>query len=670
MKKIDLHIHTVPTCSDSAFTFSLEKLKKYVTAASLNAIAITNHNTFDASQFRIIQENIDAIVFPGIEINLEGGHILVIGEASDLEGFEKRAALVSGKILQATDNISVEELIEIFDDLGRYLVIPHYGKNPEIKGETLARLSNCVSAGEVDCAKKFIRAIKDDAKLTPVLFSDVRISNGFDSIPTRQTYIDCGELTLSAIKACLQDKGKVALSENDGNSLFPICEGGLNLSTGLNVILGGRSSGKTYTLEKIYASNNNVKYIKQFSLVQHDDDAYERELQNSRCRVIDDYLSAFRGVLNDVMNIDLQANERAVDKYVCDLLKSAEEEDRKDAFSKAALFAESEYPISDDKTLYTLIEAVQHLIENVEYRSIIHQHLIPNALTSLVCELIKLLRKKDEEKKRKKSVNELVRDIKKNLKLRTSATQVDDVDLYRIIIEERKVSRFTEIVKLMQTKAIISEESLQGFRVIATKAPFLGAGEVRSISGVRAALSEHFQQYEQPYKYMRALYGDESITKSEIYKMFVNISHTILNSDGHPVSGGERSEFRLLQEIKDAQNYEMLLIDEPESSFDNMFLKSDVNQIIKEISESLPVVVVTHNSTLGASIGADYLVYARKELEGGNSVYRLYFGHPTDRKLVSLDGKEMNNHDVMLNSLEAGDMAYRDRRGRYEALKE
>ena len=55
-----------------------------------------------------------------------------------------------------------------------------------------------------------------------------------------------------------------------------------------------------------------------------------------------------------------------------------------------------------------------------------------------------------------------------------------------------------------------------------------------------------------------------------------------------------------------------------------MFLKSDVNQIIKEISESLPVVVVTHNSTLGASIGADYLVYARKELEGGNSVYRLY----------------------------------------------
>jgi len=70
---------------------------------------------------------------------------------------------------------------------------------------------------------------------------------------------------------------------------------------------------------------------------------------------------------------------------------------------------------------------------------------------------------------------------------------------------------------------------------------------------------------------------------SELYKLFAKISYRILNRDGFEVSGGERSEFRLLQEIKDAQNYDFLLIDEPESSFDNMFLKSDVNQIIREI---------------------------------------------------------------------------------------
>ena len=68
MKKIDLHVHTIPTISDSHFTFSLDKLKDYVTTAKLDAIAITNHNTFDRSQFQEIYEAVDAIVFPGIEV--------------------------------------------------------------------------------------------------------------------------------------------------------------------------------------------------------------------------------------------------------------------------------------------------------------------------------------------------------------------------------------------------------------------------------------------------------------------------------------------------------------------------------------------------------------------------------------------------------------------------
>ncbi len=51
----------------------------------------------------------------------------------------------------------------------------------------------------------------------------------------------------------------------------------------------------------------------------------------------------------------------------------------------------------------------------------------------------------------------------------------------------------------------------------------------------------------------------------------------------------------------------------------------------------MPVVVVTHNNTVGASIGADYLVYASKEIEESSAKYRLYSGHPTDSALTSLD---------------------------------
>ena len=351
-------------------------------------------------------------------------------------------------------------------------------------------------------------------------------------------------------------------------------------------------------------------------------------------------------------------------------MKSAEEAERKDEYSKTALFNESKFSISEDKTLYDLIQSVRQVIENREYRVIIEKHIDINSMKQLACELIELFRAKAFEKKTKVLVNGLIRDIKGNLKMRSSAEQVEDVDLYRVSIDKRKVERFSEIVKFLQRKATISEESIQGFSVVAEKGAFDGAGEIKAASGVKVAFSESFKKYGQPYDYLQTLLANESLTPSELYKLFAKISYRILNRDGVEVSGGERSEFRLLQEIKDAQNYDFLLIDEPESSFDNLFLNSDVNQIIKEISGSMPVVVVTHNNTVGASIGADYLLYANKEIEEGKPVYRLYSGHPTDRTLTSPDGKTISNHKITLNLLEAGYDIYNDRRQRYEAIKD
>jgi predicted metal-dependent phosphoesterase TrpH len=78
MKKIDLHIHTIPTFSDADFEFSLETLKSYVAATKIDAIAITNHDLFDRAQYSSINEALDIAVFPGIEVNLQTGHALII----------------------------------------------------------------------------------------------------------------------------------------------------------------------------------------------------------------------------------------------------------------------------------------------------------------------------------------------------------------------------------------------------------------------------------------------------------------------------------------------------------------------------------------------------------------------------------------------------------------
>lgn len=83
----------------------------------------------------------------------------------------------------------------------------------------------------------------------------------------------------------------------------------------------------------------------------------------------------------------------------------------------------------------------------------------------------------------------------------------------------------------------------------------------------------------------------------------------------------------------------------------------------------MPVIVVTHNSTVGATIKPDYIIYAKKSFEEGVLRYRLFSGHPTNKQLLSVDGLTINNHEVLINSLEAGKDAYEGRRLDYEAIE-
>lgn len=673
MKKIDLHIHTISTISDSSFNFSLDTFKRYVDTANLDAVAITNHDVFDRNQFEKIEKSLNATVFPGIEINVDKGHVLIISSSSDLDDFESKTNVVAQRITKIGDSISVSELEQIFGDLNKYLVILHYDKAPPIRGETLEKLRPYICAGEVDSAKKFVRSIKDESKPTPVLFSDSRMKDDLVSLPIRQTFLGLGTLSISAIKTCLQDKGKVALSEADGNNLWQVFDDGQNFSTGLNVLIGARSSGKTHTLDKINESNENVKYIKQFSLVQQSEAEYEREfnseVERRRSIFVDDYLAGLKRVIDDVVSIDLISRERELEKYLETLLKSAEETDKQDAFSKATLFDEVDFPVGNTKTLKALIDSVRQVIENIEFRDIIQKHVSLLALKNLASELIELLWDKTLENEKKSLINGLVKEIKQGLRVRTSAVQIEDFDVYETCMDNKRVERFSEIVEGLKSEKIIFEETLQGFKIEAIRGPFCGAGEIKAASGVKTAFSGAYSEYHNPYIYLQKLLENENLSRSEVHKLFVKISYRILNEDGFEVSGGERSEFRLLQEISDAQNYDMLLIDEPESSFDNLFLKSDVNQILKAISDTMPVVVVTHNNTVGASVGADFLLYTKKELEGGSVVYRIFSGYPTDKKLYSTDGKIINSHEIMMDSLEAGSVAYEKRRQGYEAIK-
>ena len=94
-----------------------------------------------------------------------------------------------------------------------------------------------------------------------------------------------------------------------------------------------------------------------------------------------------------------------------------------------------------------------------------------------------------------------------------------------------------------------------------------------------------------------------------------------------------------------------------------------MNSFLKEMSQQMPVVISTHNSTIGASIKPDYILYTEKIIDNETPLFNIYSGFPGSKELKDVIGNSIENYNITLDSLEAGEDAYTERRRIYETLK-
>lgn len=372
MKKIDLHLHTIKSISDYDFRFSIDKLKEYVNKNTIDCIAITNHNTFDKEQYNIICSSLNIVVYPGIEVDLENGHMLIISPKENLEIFSDECRKIGNYIKNQNDTLKLSEFKTIFPNTNDYLLIPHYKKKPVVKDFVLKEFEKEIFSGEVKGVRDFKLLLKDaNEKIVPVLFSDLRISENCDTDCMRQTYIATDELELNDIKYCLKDKNKVSLNINGQQNLFQIFEDGLTGYNGLNVIMGERSSGKTATLEHINKNFSYVKYIKQFSLIEKDENKEEKlfkdKIKINKSKLSENYLFEFKNVVNDMLSIDVDYNNDRIDEYLDTLKVYATEIDKLDSFSNTKMFTETQIDLIDTVEICKIIDATIVLLDSKKY---------------------------------------------------------------------------------------------------------------------------------------------------------------------------------------------------------------------------------------------------------------------------------------------------------------
>lgn len=683
MKKIDFHIHTVATDKDAAFVFDLGKFQEYTDAMSIDAVAVTNHNMFDLEQFNEIAENLEnVVVFPGIEIDFEGGHLLLISENNNLDDFNQKCESIKDEF-ENGNQITIDKLNEVFGDLNDYLLIPHYEKRPKVRQSAIDSLKENIFTGEVQSPKKFHRAVKDTNSLAPVVFSDARISDDLDAdkYQGRHTFIttNSDSLTLSEIKAALRDKNKVFLSNTGKHEFFQVFSDGQELSSNLNVIIGGRSSGKTHLLDKLRdifdVEEKSIKYIEQFDLVRDDEKKFNKRVEKDKSAIREDYLKEFRAVVDDVIDVNRRETNHKLEKYIDTLLDFASSEKLQDEFSKASLFKETAYRIrhSQEEELERLLRAVMLLLTNSNYKTSINKHIPETNLESLFDDLTGQYKSTLESRLKKEWVNELIKDTRQQLESKTSSPKIDDseVDFYQVKLEREKVKRFNAVANSVKQETEIKETEVFGkFKIRAVASPYIGAQGLHDESGKQISFTTAFKKYDSPIAFLEELKSIESLEKSELYRYFCKVTYQVLNEYGKKVSGGEMAEFNLLGVLQDARQYDMLLVDEPESSFDNLFLKKNVNEEIKDISKEMPVVVVTHNNTVGMLMEPDYILYTQRKIVSGKDEYRVFSGVPGSKEFKTADSSEsINSYKTLLDTLEAGEDAYSTRKGLYDNYK-
>ncbi|MDU5368706.1 PHP domain-containing protein [Finegoldia magna] len=674
MKAVDLHIHTVKSISDSQFTFSMESLIKYVDSMKLDIIGITNHNLFDIEQFNHICDRLDVKVLPGIEINFEGGHLLLLSENEELEDFSKKCKKVEEKIGSPSDNIDKNELVEIFVDLGKYLLIPHNPKKPKVPIQVINEMDKYIDAIEVSSIKDFLREHNNNDDFVPVWFSDIRISNNLDTKKRGRIYLDIDNDSLKSIKLALSDKNKVKLTIDESNSLFPINNESFQVSTGLNVLLGARSSGKSYFLNEVESTNENVKYIRQFSLLDKqnlDNKEFDVRLSNENSVQAEKMFIDFKNLIEEISSIDFKKIKKNVDDYVESLLKFANEEERRDVFSKSKLYTQNLYPIKEIKSIDKLINSIENLIINKEYKKIIESHLNIIDLKNLVIELSKLAKSRCKENIIRQKANEIIEDVKPNLEIKTVSNKIIDVDLKEYLSSQSKIEKFNDICELVKKERTVELDKIGKFTLIMKTGYYKNVTEIKKHTNRKIALSDIFKySYKDGYEYLQKL-SEVNIPKVDYWKYYVNVKFDIINELKLSASGGERTEYNLLNEIKSANNYDILLIDEPESSFDNRFLNEEVNTLIKDISKKIPVILATHNNAMGLSINPDYILYTKRESSNGDIEFKIYSGNIASKKLTCFENEDdtVETYEILMDSLEAGEDAYKEREKTYELHK-
>lgn len=661
MIRVDFHIHTLSTGWDEDFEFDLNQLVDHVQDQSLDAIAITNHNVFDKPQFDEIARVLHGtcVVFPGVEVSALGSHILLICPIEEADALEEATANLKHYLPNVQSSCTYEEVVQIFPNIKNWIVIPHYQKEPSIPDEQLKKIEDFVSALETSSVGKALRLKKAGAiKPSPVYFTDYRFGcENNDDLKQRyrpgSIYLRTNNADYSSIINQFK-LGHIQLNKWDNEDLEIIP--GIAVQKGINLLIGKRSTGKSVTLDKASKlfDSEDVYYIKQGDLVDESkEDDFYKSLNSKFSDIGKEYKKHWNNLFSTLANIGSYAS--LVDdlkKYLDGLKAYANTQTTQDAYAKCHLFRRREIEEPDVDEAENLIPNVLSLLKAEKYSHEIQELLGRDKIIQLLKMLVKAARSSQFNRICIQEANKITEAVKKKLSI-SSVSPYPDQPIPQIAMKIAFHTRGSKLLEKCWNQKIVYCDNGRYFgkyTIVAKRKKFTSADDVKSAIGTTSALGRITTKDAQDY--LDILIGEFLISGEDAYLGLFDVEVSIQDSKGASPSGGQRTECVFLGKLEEASGRRLILIDEPESSFDNPFLNEEISTRLKAIGENAIVVVSTHNPVLGFSVNPQRILIT--DYDETTSQYVIYEGSLSDQDLIGTNSGTVPTRDSMLHIFEAG----------------
>lgn len=678
VKKIDFHIHTIASPKDYKFTYSSEWLQNYVKEANLDAIAITNHDLFDIDNFEKVKKDIpDVTVFPGIELSLEEGHVNIIFSEDNIHNLKNFSDWLSKR--NTEHKLHTDEYCNNMKNWEDGIYIFEMGKSNTLSIPPQIRNSSAIKVGGVSNQLKFQSLYNQDIMI-PVLFSDAHASlddtekerHDIELLKLKNTYLQIDECTFSEIKSCMSQKKGINTNKDNLRNVMEIGEH--NVSTGLNLIVGKRGTGKTIFLENVKKQFDDDDYyaIDQFETSQADNYIEDQRIEQGEYAFSEwkkQYESQFRAI-EEYLNRNEYEFNGLIEEYLKSVKNFAHDQVKSQSKSKFQLTKESNFEEIPLKNLFNYITKLKHLLDSTDMWNLLSDsHNKKQVFINTYNELRNIYIYIKQQNIIQSIVNEIIDSTKKIVELNTGITAVKDCEISPII---QKIHIENEIDKFMNTIIVekeLKKENIHGYQIIVKLSPFTNASQFQKDLSINTAVKDDLIE---PYnkkkyiKFLKNLKNKSFFEFSRLVNYFLHLSVELLDADGTPASGGQAVGFALMMKLEKAKNFPIVLIDEPEASLDNIYLRDELIPSLTSLSNHSTVFVVTHNSTLGALLNPDYLIVTTK-IDKNN--YKVLTGEFSSNKITSRYGDSQSSYEKFVEAMESSIETYRKKGETYENLR-